>query len=128
MRWLNLIGKNHEKKLKDLVYAANESDYSQLKTKAFKLANTQFIKYSGIIVIPCGLCTYKMIEYLHLANTTNNCLECHHHRLKDLISQSCMLSEMFNHVLTFSSTHALEYSQKCFVESFPSVQLNLINT
>ena len=24
------------KKLKDLVYAANESDYSQLKTKAFK--------------------------------------------------------------------------------------------
>ena len=31
-----------------------------------------------------------------------------------------MLSEMFNHVLTFSSTHALEYSQKSFIEEFTS--------
>lgn len=64
--------------------------------------------------------TYLRDEYLHLANTTNNRLECHHHKLKDLISQSCVLSEMFNHVLTFSSTHALEYSQKSFVEEFTS--------
>ena len=31
-----------------------------------------------------------------------------------------MLSEMFNHVLTFSSTHALEYSQKSFIKEFTS--------
>ena len=31
-----------------------------------------------------------------------------------------MLSKMFNHVLTFSATHSLEYSQKSFVEEFTS--------
>ena len=43
-------------------------------------------------------------------------MECHHSKLKDLTSQSSML----NHVLTFSATHSLEYSQKSFVEEFTS--------
>lgn len=43
---------------------------------------------------------------------------CHHHKLKDLTSRSSTLSEMFDHVLTFFLTHALEYSQISFVEEF----------
>ena len=62
--------------------------------------------------------SYLRDQYLHLVNTTNNRLECHHHKLKDLTSRSSTLSEMFDHVLTFSFTHALEYSQRSFVEEF----------
>ena len=63
---------------------------------------------------------YLRGDYLHLANTTNNRLKCHHHKLKNLTSQSSMLSKMFSHVLTFSYTRALEYSQKSFMEEFTS--------
>ena len=64
--------------------------------------------------------SYLRVQYLHLANTTNNRLECHHHKLKDLIGHTSSHSEMFDHVLTFSVTHALEYSQKSFSEEFTS--------
>ena len=118
-----------QKKLKDLVYAANESDYNQLKTKGFKLANTQFIKYFEKNWHNCQSMwvTYLRDEYLHLANTTNNRLECHHHRLKDLISQSCMLSEMFNHILTFPQPLRWNIHRNLLLRNLHPVQLNFCN-
>jgi len=35
------------KKLKNMVYVANESDYNQLRKEAFNLANSHFIDYFG---------------------------------------------------------------------------------
>ena len=108
--------------MKNLVYATNKSNYTQLRAEVFKLANKEFTDYFEKNWHSCQSMwvNYLRDEYLHLANTTNNRLECHHSKLKDLTSQSSMLSEMFNHVLTFSTTHSLEYSQKSFVEEFTS--------
>jgi len=66
-----------------------------LKTEAFKLANDQFIEHFEKNWQNCqSMCVaYLRDEYPHLANTTNNRLECHHHKLKDLTTQSSMLSE-----------------------------------
>ena len=107
-------------KLRSLVYAASEAEYNKLKDDIVNLANDDFNEYFESNWQNCKVMwvSYLRDEYLHLANTTNNRLECHHHKLKDLTSRSSTLSEMFDHVLTFSLTHALEYSQRTFVEEF----------
>jgi len=62
--------------------------------------------------------TFLRDDHLHFANTTNNCLECHNHKLKDVVSHSMSVSEMFDKVLLFSQTSAAEYSHKSFVKEF----------
>ena len=57
-------------------------------------------------------------NHLHFANTTNNRLECHNHKLKDVVSQAMSLSDMFMNVLLFCRTNAEEYTHKVFIEEF----------
>ena len=52
--------------------------------------------------------------------TTNNRLECHNHKLKDVTSRSISISEIFQKVLLFSQSNASEYCHKSFVEEFSS--------
>ena len=113
------------RKLKSLVYAASETEYDELNNEIAGIANSQFLQYFTTNWETSKSCksmwaSYLRDQYLHLANTTNNRLESHHHKLKDLIGRTSSLSEMFDHVLTFSVTHALEYSQRSFSEEFTS--------
>ena len=62
--------------------------------------------------------TYERDQYLHFANTTNNRLESHNQKLKDLTSKSSCLSELFEKVLLYSRTAASEYSHQSFTEEF----------
>ena len=62
--------------------------------------------------------TYKRDHHVHLGNTTNNRLESHNQKLKDLTHRSSTLSEMFQNVLRFSNTSASEYSHAVFKEEF----------
>ena len=50
--------------------------------------------------------TYKR-DHVHLGNTTNNWVELHNQKLKDLTHRSSTLSEMF-HYVHFSNTWASE--------------------
>ena len=58
------------------------------------------------------------MHHVHLGNTTNNQLELHNQKLKDLTHRSSTLSEMFQNVLRFSNTSASEYSHAVFKEEF----------
>ena len=51
--------------------------------------------------------TYERDQYLHFANTTNNRLESHNQKPKDLTSKSSCLSELFEKVLLYSRSAAL---------------------
>ena len=65
--------------------------------------------------------TYKRDSYSHLGNTTNNCLESHNQKLKDLTSRTSTLSEMFRNVLTFARNSEAQLKQSSFREEFTSV-------
>ena len=58
---------------------------------------------------------------MHLGNTTNNRLECHNQKLKDLTSRTSSLCEMFRNVIHFAHTAEGEYKQSPFTEEFTSV-------
>ena len=60
--------------------------------------------------------TFLRDENVHFANTTNNRLECHNHKLKDVTSRSMSISEMFENVLLFCRSNASECDHKSFVE------------
>lgn len=60
-------------------------------------------------------------ENVHFANTTNNRLECHNHKLKDVTTRSMSISEMFESVLLFCRSNASEYDHKSFVEELSSI-------
>ena len=65
--------------------------------------------------------TFKRDAYMHFGNTTNNRLECHNQKLKDLTSCTSSLSEMFQNVIRFAHTAETEYKQSSFTEEFTSV-------
>ena len=79
-------------KLRSLVYAASEAEYERLKSDIASLANDDFNEYFEKNWQNCKemWVSYLCDQYLHLANTTNNRLECHHHKLKDLTSPSTL--------------------------------------
>ena len=62
--------------------------------------------------------TFERDQHMHFANTTNNRLESHNQKLKDLTSRSSSLSDMFQNMLLYARTSAAEYSQKSFTEEF----------
>ena len=65
--------------------------------------------------------TCKRDSYSHLGNTTNNRLESHNQKLKDLTSRTSTISEMFRNVLTFARNSEAQLKQSSFREEFTSV-------
>ena len=65
--------------------------------------------------------SYKRDSYMHLANTTNNRLESHNQKLKDLTQRSSTLCEMFQNVIQFAHVNATDYAQAAFTEEFTAV-------
>ena len=62
--------------------------------------------------------TFERDQHLHYGNTSNNHLESHYQKLKDLTAHSSSLSEMFQRLILYSSTVAAEYSYTAFKEEF----------
>lgn len=60
--------------------------------------------------------TFKKDYSAHLGNTSNNHLESHNQKLKDLKSRSSNLIEMFQSLLSFTRVTAAEYSHSVFQE------------
>ena len=117
-------------KLRSLVYASSEAVYERLKDDIASFVNDDFNDYFEKNWQNCKAMwvSYLRDDYLHLANATNNRLECHHHKLKDLTSRSSTLSEMFDHVLTFSLTHALSTHKDHLLKSSLPVRQLLITS
>ena len=61
-------------------------------------------------------CKEKWVTFLyamsmfHFANTTNNLLECHNHKLKHVTSHSMSFSKIFQKVLLFSQSNACTHT------------------
>ena len=88
--------------------------------ESYSATNTAFKEY---FIKNWDVCREKWVNFLrdnhlHFANTTNNRLEWHNHKLKDVVSQSMSLSDMFEKVLLFCRTNAEEYTHKAFTEEF----------
>ena len=93
-----------------------------MKQEHFDATNVAFKQY---FLSNWDSCREKWVTFLgdenvHFANTTNNRLECHNHKLKDVTSRSMSISEMFENVLLFCRSNASEYDHKSFVEAFSS--------
>ncbi len=108
--------------IRRLVHACSETEYTDLKGELLQVCNDAFKQYFTKCWDTCKVqwVSFLRDEYLHLANTTNNRLECHNQKLKDVTSRSMSLSEMFANVLLFCRTNAAEYSHKSFTEEFTS--------
>ena len=105
-----------------LVHAKTKDEYERIKQKLFDVSNDAFKEY---FIRSWDSCKEKWVTFLrdenvHLANTTNNRLKCHNHKLKDVTARSMSLSEMFENVLLFSQCNASEYYHKSFLEQFSS--------
>ena len=103
-----------------IVNADSEESYTALKNDLFDKTNTTFKEY---FIKNWDVCKEKWVTFLrdnhlHFANTTNNRLECHNHKLKDVVSRSMLLSEMFEKMLLFCKTNAEGYTHKVFTEEF----------
>ena len=103
--------------IRTLVIASSESEYAALKQNLFDTTNSDFKSY---FLKNWDMCKEKWAKFLcddhlHFANTTNNRLECHNNKLKDVVSRSMSVSEMFEKVLLFCQTNAAEYSHKSLV-------------
>ena len=106
--------------LRQLVYSKDADDYKDTKQEIYFKTNEQFKHYFEANWDSCQemWVTYKRDHHVHLGNTTNNRLESHNQKLKDLTHRSSTLSEMFQNVLRFSNTSASEYSHAVFKEEF----------
>jgi len=92
----------------------------RLKRK-YLMPEMKNLKSTIIIIGKIVWVPYKRNSYLHLANTTDNCLESHNQKLKDLTQRPLTLREMFQNVIYFSQVYASEYSQAVFTEEFTMV-------
>ena len=86
-----------KKLLHQLTYSAGDEEYTTIKQKVFDISNKQFEEYflKNWESCKCMWVSYMRDEYMHLANTTNNRLESHNQKLKDLTQHSSSLCEMF---------------------------------
>ena len=109
--------------LRRLVHAKDENEYVKLRQEVFDATNDEVKQYFLNNWDNCQnmWVTFKRDAYVHLGNTTNNRLECHNQKLKDLTSRTSSLSEMFENVLLFVRTSEAEYKQSSFTEEFTSV-------
>ena len=103
-----------------MVNADSEELHTTLKQELYDNTNHVF---EGYIIKNWDVCREKWVKFLcddhlHFANTTNNHLEYHNHKLKDVISWSILITDMFEKVLLFCRTNATEDSHKLFVEQF----------
>ena len=108
--------------LRRLVHAKDENEYVKLRQEVFDATNDEVKQYFLNNWDNCQnmWVTFKRDAYVHLGNTTNNRLECHNQKLKDLTSRTSSLSEMFENVLLFVRTSEAEYKQSSFTEEFTS--------
>ena len=98
------------------------------KKQLYDASNEAFKKYFETNWKECRSMwvTFERDKHSHYGNTTNNRLESHNQKLKDLTTRSSSLSEMFQNLLLYSHTAAAEYSQCAFQEEF-TVRLGVHN-
>ena len=84
-----------------LVHAKTQDDYYVKKQELFDTTNDRFKEYFLSNWEACieMWATFKRDEYVHYGNTTNNRLESHNQKLKDVTSRTSTLSEMFEKVV-----------------------------
>ena len=106
--------------IRSIVHAKDLDQYNELKEELYSMSSKQFQQYFEINWDHCRSmwATFERDQHLHYGNTTNNRLESHNQKLKDLTARSSSLSEMFQSLILYSSTVAAEYSYTAFKEEF----------
>ena len=108
--------------IRKLVYASSQDDYEKYKKQLFNSTNDVMHKAFVKNWETCKSMwvTYERDQAVHFCNTTNNRLESHNQKLKDVTSRTSSLSEMFQNVLLFIQTTESETSHVAFTEEFTS--------
>ena len=103
--------------IRSLVFSSSQSEYERWRQELIDSTNEEFQKafWSNWDSCKSMWVTYERDEAIHFANTTNNRLESHNQKLKDVTSRSS-LSEMFQNVLLYVRTAESE----SFTEEFTS--------
>lgn len=83
--------------LRELVYSKSQDEYDDTKREVYSETNEQFRKYFESSWDGCQhmWVTFKRDFNVHLGNTTNNRLESHNQKLKDLTHRSSSLTEIY---------------------------------
>jgi len=108
--------------VRKLVFADSESSYLKYKEQLFESANEGLCKAFIKNWESCKSMwvTYERDQVAHFNNTTNNRLESHNQKLKDVTTRTSSLSEMFNNVLLFIESTKHETYHVAFTEEFTS--------
>ena len=105
-----------------LVYSSNQDEYERWRQELFDSTNEEFRKafLSNWDGCKSMWVTFERDQAVHFAHTTNNRLESHNQKLKDVTSRSSSLSEMFQNVLLYARTAESEGAHVAFTEEFTS--------
>ena len=108
--------------IRSLVFSSSQSEYERWKQELFDSTNEDFREAFVNNWDSCKSMwvTFERDEAIHFANTTNNRLDSHNQKLKDVTSRSSSLSEMFQNVLLYVRTAESETSHTSFTEEFTS--------
>ena len=108
--------------IRSLVFSSSQSEYERWRQELFDSTNEDFREAFVNNWDSCKSMwvTFERDEAIHFANTTNNRLESHNQKLKDVTSRSSSLSEMFQNVLLYVRTAESETSHTSFTEEFTS--------
>ena len=84
--------------VRTIVHAKSEPEYERMKQELFDATNHAFKQY---FLNNWDSCREKWVTFLrdenvHFANTTNNRLECHNHKLKDVTARSMSILRMYS--------------------------------
>ena len=107
-----------------LVHTKNQDDYEVKKKELFDATNDVFKAYFLSNWETCieMWAMFKRDDYLHYGNTTNNRLESHNQKLKDVTSRTSTLSEMFENVVLLAENSEAEYKHSSFTEEFTTAK------
>lgn len=108
--------------IRSLVFSSSQSEYERWRQELIDSTNKDFREafWSNWDSCKSMWVTFERDQAIHFANTTNNRLESHNQKLKDVTSRSSSLSEMFQNVLLYVRTAESETSHASFTEEFTS--------
>ena len=108
--------------IRSLVFSSSQSEYERWRQELVDSTNEEFRKafWSNWDSCKSMWVTFERDQAVHFANTTNNRLESHNQKLKDVTSRSSSLSEMFQNVLLYVRTTESENLHVSFTEEFTS--------
>ena len=108
--------------IRSLVFSSSQGEYERWRQELLDSTNRDFWEafWGNWDSCKSMWVTLERDQVIHFASTTNNRLESHNQKLKDVTLRLSSLSEMFQNVLLYVRTAESETSHASFTEEFTS--------